>query len=106
MNQAVKITQAEYEDNNYFVMVDCPEHLTHKVKLFVHGHRNAGIWECDESGEGISDSCPHYDTEVETIEVDTMRNGEHDTYERRVYVCSLCGCDVEGDPDEDSNDCD
>jgi hypothetical protein len=88
-----------------FVLIDCPEHLSHKVKLYCQGEKYEGIWECEESGS--SDSCPHYDTGVKTIEVDTMRNGEHDTYDARVYYCTLCGCDVEGDPDEDASfDCD
>jgi hypothetical protein len=36
--------------------------------------------------------------EIEDIEVDTMRNGEHDTYPAKIYVCGLCGEQVEGDP--------
>lgn len=41
---------------------------------------------------------------VETYEVDTMRNGEHDTYEERGYVCDDCGAQLDGDPDEDAHD--
>lgn len=43
-------------------------------------------------------------THVETVEVDTMRNGEHDTYEVRIYVCDTCDAEVDGDPDADRAD--
>lgn len=62
-----------------FTWIDCPEHLTHKVRLFTLGHRYAGIWECNESGEGISDSCPHFDHETEDD----------------VEVCVLCKVQVD-----------
>lgn len=38
---------------------------------------------------------------VETVEVPTMRNGEYDTYEQRIYVCDDCDADVDGNPDLD-----
>lgn len=34
--------------------------------------------------------CDHEDYHFETVEVDTMRNGEHDTYETQLAVCSTC----------------
>jgi hypothetical protein len=43
--------------------------------------------ELNEDGEFV---CPHTDYHWETVEVDTMRNGEHDTYEQQVAVCSAC----------------
>lgn len=46
--------------------------------------------------------CAHQDLEIETVEVDTMRNGEHDTYEREIYVCADCGIQVDGDPELDA----
>lgn len=43
---------------------------------------------------------------VETGEVDTMRNGEHDTYEVRYYQCvdPDCEAELDGSPDEDAYD--
>ena len=41
---------------------------------------------------------------VEAVEVDTMRNGEHDTYEVNVAICIDPDCDEELEdvnPDED-----
>ena len=35
-------------------------------------------------------TCPHESYHWETVEVDTMRNGEHDTYESSVAVCDDC----------------
>lgn len=57
-------------------------------------------WKLNEDGEF---ECAHDDSRVETFEVDTMRNGEHDTYEVRGYVCADYDCEAEldGDPDED-----
>jgi hypothetical protein len=51
--------------------------------------------------------CSHdLGSRVETGEVDTMRNGEHDTYEVRYYVCADYDCEAEldGNPDEDAHD--
>lgn len=57
-------------------------------------------WILNEDGEF---ECAHDDSRVETFEVDTMRNGEHDTYEQRGYVCADYDCEAEldGNPDED-----
>lgn len=63
---------------------------------------DSGIWYC-ESCEA-SGECDHSDTRVETFEHDTLRNGEHDTYETRGYVCNWCGSVIDGDPDEDAHD--
>jgi hypothetical protein len=90
----IKHNRDDYEDNNYFVLIDCPEHLTHKVKLFTYAHRCAGVWECDETSEGISDVCPHFDHDVEESE-------DNDGNKSRYYVCVLCRVGLEGNPDED-----
>ncbi len=60
-------------------------------------------WILNEDGEF---ECAHDDSRVETFEVDTMRNGEHDTYEVRYYVCADNDCEAEldGSPDEDAHD--
>lgn len=57
-------------------------------------------WILNEDGDF---ECAHDDSRVETFEVDTMRNGEHDTYEVRGYVCADYDCEAEldGDPDTD-----
>jgi hypothetical protein len=55
--------------------------------------------------------CEHVNTEVETFEVDTMSNGEYDSYESRALVCQDCDeqldwdfdCE-EADMDDDSGD--
>lgn len=93
----------------YTKLIQCPEHKGEcKATLFCEPHKFAGIWECDNTGEGISDTHEHKDYEVETVEVDTMRNGEHDTYEVQIYVCGGvegCGVEIEGeDPAADRAD--
>lgn len=50
-------------------------------------------------------SCDHVDYDWDTAEVDTMRNGEHDTYSVPIAICSNWECgkqlDIEQeDPDE------
>lgn len=39
--------------------------------------------------------CLHHDYEIKTAEFDTMTNGEHDTYEDRIAVCTNPECDEE-----------
>lgn len=100
----IKAEREAYEDKHYVVEIDCPEHLTHKVPLYTHGNRFAGIWECEV--DGISGSCPHFDTRVEEVEV-TVHPDEGQDYTIQIYVCVLCGEQVEGDPREDASyDCD
>jgi hypothetical protein len=51
--------------------------------------------------------CTHdIGSRVETGEVDTMRNGAHDTYEVQYYVCldPDCEAELDGDPAEDAHD--
>ena len=41
-------------------------------------------------------SCDHeISTHTEIHEVDTMRNGEHDTYETTIVICDTCDSEVE-----------
>ncbi len=47
--------------------------------------------------------CPHDNWQWEQVEVDTMRNGEHDTYTVPVAVCNDCGIDLDYEPE--TNDC-
>lgn len=53
-----------------------------------------GLWVCQHDS----------DIEVEDVEVDTMRNGEHDTYTVKAAFCSDCGEEVEYNFEEDFND--
>lgn len=104
------------EVEKYSIKIDCPEHNgEHKAILYTAGHQFEGIWECNETNEGISDTHDHYEAinqgvaemVVEEGEVDTMRNGEHDTYTVRYYICGGeqgCGVELDGNPDEDAED--
>lgn len=51
-------------------------------------------------------SCDHVDYQWETTEVDTMRNGEHDTYEVPIAICSNweCGKVLDITPEEPDYD--
>ena len=81
---------------NFIVDSDwkCLECGHDEVKLYVAPHACAGVFECQSESCGASWSCEHEDVESEVVEVDTMRNGEHDTYETIAYDCTLCGTDV------------
>jgi hypothetical protein len=82
--------------------INCPEHPgKHSATLYCFPHRYAGTWECPM---GFEDAHEHENLEVEDTEVDTMRNGEHDTYAAQIYVCADCGVTVEGDPAADRAD--
>lgn len=98
-------------DTTQAKLIDCPAHPgKHWAVLDVEPMPTAGIWECPK---GDSDEHDHYqaadegraEIEVEDIEVDTMRNGEHDTYPAQIYVCAGaegCGVTLEGDPAADA----
>jgi hypothetical protein len=88
-SQIIKQNRDKWDDENYCVLIDCPAHLSHKVKLFTYGHHCAGIWECEI--EDISDSCPHYDIETEVTE-------DYDGAPDKINICSLCHVALEGDP--------
>jgi hypothetical protein len=85
----------EYEDREYAVDIDCPIHITHTAKLYVSGHRQAGMWECKV--ENITESCTHYDLDVAEDE-----DAEGHTY--HYYACVKCNVEVQGDPDADSRE--
>lgn len=57
-----------------------------------------------EAHEADLEGCSHPDDarQVEDTEVDTMRNGEHDTYPVQIYVCGVCNETLEGDPAADA----
>ena len=100
-NAVIKHNRNKYEDDNYTVKIDCTVHITHKATLFIFGHRHAGMWECvDEDSTcahgGMSDSCTHFDRDIEEIEGDDGPS--------RIYVCVLCRVALEGDPDKEKLD--
>lgn len=71
----------------YTKSIKCPEHEDNcKATLFCYPHEYAGIWECND----ISDTHEHEDTHMEEVEVDTMRNGEHGTYNTNIEICDEC----------------
>lgn len=84
----LKHDRDKWDDINYCVMIDCPEHLSHKIPLFTYGHRYAGVWECTIEGYGISESCPHYQTEYEITE-------DYEGAPDEIMICSLCRVAVE-----------
>lgn len=115
MNDTDRKKQREaWEDKHYIKQITCPEHplANHKAKLFCEGHRFAGQWECPKGFEDSHDHEAAFDAglaerEVEEGEVDTMTNGEHDTYTSRYYICGGeegCGVQLDGDPDADAAD--
>lgn len=53
--------------------------------------------EYDEEGH-----CLHVNHTIETAEVDTMRNGEHDTYEVPVAECPNPKCDGITDSEQEA----
>jgi hypothetical protein len=83
----------------YTKKITCPEHGTvkHKATLYMHGHKYAGIWECDMDGN--SEACEHVDTHVEIVESNPTHPLDS-IYNSRVHVCNLCDCTVEIDDDE------
>lgn len=53
------------------------------------------VWTLDD---GVF-SPQHDSWRVETVEVDTMSNGEHSTYNTRVAICNDIDCESEVDVD-------
>lgn len=102
--EVMKRQREEWQDKHLADKIDCPfeDHSGHQATIFKAGHRFEGIVECDKTGE--SDSCQHEETHVESLEVDTMRNGEHDTYEVPAYVCDACECVTDEDVTDDRED--
>lgn len=108
MNKTIPTTDEErkaareaWEDKHYRVEIDCPEHPgKHKAFLFQHGHRYAGIWECQVTGE--SDSHEHSDYEIEEVEHISPNPDSSYYWTERIYVCGGCGVMIEDeDPDTD-----
>lgn len=61
--------------------------------VFQHPHAQAGSGLCVDCE--IPFDCSHHETRTDVIEVDTMRDGEHDTYETTIIICEMCESEVE-----------
>lgn len=71
----------------------CPE-CNGKTVMLIYPHPEAGQYECQNKACGLIEYCEHPETIVETVEVDTMRNGEYDSYLTQVESCANCGVQV------------
>lgn len=92
-----------WENKHYTKEIDCPfdGHADHKAIVHQHGHRYAGVIECVLTGE--SDSCEHPETRVEETE-DWPTSPIDNPRSYQIYVCEICECAVEGDPQADAHD--
>jgi hypothetical protein len=79
--------------------IDCPEHPgTHEAILYCHPHLYAGTWECPD---GLSDSCEHAERHIDSRQVDYWPTPDTDaSYDVEVYVCDLCGIDIDIETDD------
>ena len=110
MQQSIPTTDAErkaqreaYEDKHYKEEIDCPYADGHKAIVYKQGHRFSGIIECETCD--IEDSCEHPETHVEAVEYDVFEPVYgHDTRTSNIYVCDICDCQADGDPDVDAAD--
>lgn len=88
--------------------IDCPEHPSeHEATLYCHPHKYAGIWECDETGEGISDTHEHDDYQIEEAEHPSSNPDSSYYWTEKYYVCGGCGVAIDrdvADPEEDRLD--
>lgn len=80
--------------------IDCPEHPgQHQVTLYINDSEFAGMWECDETGEGISDMHDHAAANEDTYteEHETWPTGPDDDGDTiTIEYWALCGTPVEG----------
>jgi len=81
------------------LLIDCPLHPgLHWAVLDVWPAKYAGIYECPR---GYSEACEHPEWKVEDAVRDYYDPGDpygHGQHEFEVYVCALCGVQIE---DED-----
>jgi hypothetical protein len=87
----------DLEANTKLMPVMCPECGTMESILHIHPHQYAGIYECTNKDCSASWECSHPTFHEEDHEVDTMRNGEHDTYKTKILVCDECEVDCTDD---------
>lgn len=103
---------SDLEPNSKLTEIQCPECGEKRVILYIHPHKYAGVFSCEADNYcGASWSCEHPSYGEETIEVDTMRNGENDTYKQNALICNDCELDctedkvIYGPPDDDCEGC-
>lgn len=63
--------------------------------LYLFPHDDAGLVECTNLACGYSDMHQHTNTRMETIEFDTIVNGEPAIKRFEVEVCKDCGLEVD-----------
>lgn len=73
----------------------CPECGHDEVKLYVHPHKQAGIYECQNDDCFASWSCEHEDTETEKVEHDPLHPEQTAVFYSDQTTCLLCGKEVE-----------
>lgn len=74
----------------------CPECGATATILNTWGGQYAGIWECINPECGVSDSCEHEATHIETTE-DWPTGPEDNPQEYEIYVCDDCECAIDLD---------
>jgi hypothetical protein len=95
-----KAQREAWEDTHYKEEIDCPFADGHLAIVYKQGHRFAGIIECAMCE--IEDSCEHPESHVEEVEYDVFEPVfGHDTRTTSVYVCDICACQTDGDPEVD-----
>lgn len=98
----------DLEANTKATEILCPDCGEKNVVLHFHPHKYAGIYSCETKDCGASWSCDHPAYHEEDHEVDTMTNGEHDTYKTKILVCDDCEVDCTEDKTihyEQEDDC-
>jgi len=75
----------------------CPECGHDEVKLYVHPHKHAGIYECQNEECFATWDCEHPDTETEIVEDPPMHPEQTAVYQSKVVFCILCGSGVDHD---------
>lgn len=71
----------------------CDNDQSPNTIVYQFPHKYAGMVMCLDC-ENTDMQCSHLETRTDVIEVDMMRDGEHDTYERTAIVCELCECEL------------
>lgn len=102
MTDAQRKAQREaWEDKHYKEEIDCPLADGHKAIVYKHGHRFSGIIECAVCD--FEDACEHeHGLHVESVTNDHMGFQGHYQTESNIYVCDICECQADGDPDLDA----
>lgn len=89
----MKAPSTDYREIAFYTEL-CENCESPNTIVYKHGHQHAGMVECVDCNDTDA-TCAHLETRTDVIEVDTMRDGEHDTYEVTAVICELCECEVE-----------